>query len=538
MANEGGNKKKIEITGKIRPVRKTVEKTGKQPANLSIDLQGGAIAPAKVPGNVKANRALNKLRNLGNKQKSVDGVKNNANKTLGQPEEDKLRGYQGLSPKNPAQYETAGGRARQPNRPSSDNQEDNIPEEDPGNEDIAIGQNGQQPSTAPRPAQQEEQTPTQEPEHDDGGDEDVSGEDSGPNIKKAAVNRAVDYFKKSAKKLFSKEAKTAIVAFIIEYWWAILIAIILIVGGFLLFNYLFGTAGKPVSETGATMTQAYDPAKDRPFLQAVLQMSGDKDVQKLDAMNFMGGLQMNLTDLKNDVGLASRPDKEQIDAKIDAILGDITTYTNTPADKTSQLKTAGGKVIQGVKDLMEMFGTLPQITAASNSPLPSGVNPKHYTRRTNLHDGTVQNPCPKGGCPRGHRTYQQCENDSCDAVDLSLPARTQILAAFGGKVTRRQGDGIGHDYIYILSPDGYLATYAHIDASVKVGSTVIAGDPIGIVASLTSRYGGPHLHFELSKDGKCITHTAKDIVDSKINNEPEVGKYLWQRMLKVLKATS
>ena len=52
--------------------------------------------------------------------------------------------------------------------------------------------------------------------------------------------------------------------------------------------------------------------------------------------------------------------------------------------------------------------------------------------------------------------------------------------------------------------DGYLARYAHLNKIMtKVGAEVDAGIQIGEVGR-TGRTTGPHLHFELIRDGESV----------------------------------
>lgn len=478
-----------------------------------MDLEKGAIKPPSVPNSVKANRALNQLKNLGNKKNSVDGVNNRANKTLGQPEEDRLRKEQGLPDKNPAQYESAGGEARRPNRSAPENQEEDMPEEDEGGDELEAQQNRQGQPTPPT-TEAEEQIPPPEQTDDRDDKSDSSGKESGkPNIAKAFANRWID----RAKKLFAKEKWVAFWAANWPWILGVVGVLILVIGGFLIFNYLFGSANENPSSTGQSMTQVWDPARDRPTLQAVLQLSGDKASQELSAWTFTKKLQDELESLKADAGLATRPDKDELIGKINIILGDIQTYSISKDSATAK------KIVNGVKELWEMFGTLPSL-ADAGSPLPKD-SILGFTN--NFHDGTPMNPCPAKGCPAGHRTFYQTERNTCDAVDLKAKNGTPVYAAFAGKVMKKGSDGKNGQLVFIQNDAGYLAVYAHMsDTTLKLNEVVKTGQQIGKV-------GSGHLHFELAKNGKCVTSIPLDKTEAKLNKK-SVGYFLWLRMAKVL----
>lgn len=89
-------------------------------------------------------------------------------------------------------------------------------------------------------------------------------------------------------------------------------------------------------------------------------------------------------------------------------------------------------------------------------------------------------------------------------VDYGAPAGTPILAAADG-VVRFSGARGGYGNVVIVShPDGTETRYAHCrDLGVRVGEAVAAGQAIATVGS-TGRSTGPHLHFEVRRDGTPI----------------------------------
>jgi len=90
-------------------------------------------------------------------------------------------------------------------------------------------------------------------------------------------------------------------------------------------------------------------------------------------------------------------------------------------------------------------------------------------------------------------------------VDLAANGGTPILAAADGIVevansTDSWGYGWGY-YIKIKHQDGYETLYAHCSKiAVREDEEVFAGQVIGYVGS-TGNSTGPHLHFEVRKDG-------------------------------------
>ena len=88
--------------------------------------------------------------------------------------------------------------------------------------------------------------------------------------------------------------------------------------------------------------------------------------------------------------------------------------------------------------------------------------------------------------------------------DLAAPTGTTVDAAAAGTVTHAGPAGTYGNLITIKHADGVETRYAHLSAtSVKEGDHVEAGQPIGAVGT-TGYSTGPHLHFEVRKDGQPI----------------------------------
>ena len=101
-----------------------------------------------------------------------------------------------------------------------------------------------------------------------------------------------------------------------------------------------------------------------------------------------------------------------------------------------------------------------------------------------------------GGRTMGGRA----ENHS--GLDMSAPSGTPIYATGPGIVTK-SGWGTGYgQYVEINHGNGYLTCYAHASRLIaRVGDRVEAGEQIANVGC-TGRCTGPHLHYEVVKDGQ------------------------------------
>ena len=91
-------------------------------------------------------------------------------------------------------------------------------------------------------------------------------------------------------------------------------------------------------------------------------------------------------------------------------------------------------------------------------------------------------------------------------VDFRASTGTPIPAAGAGRVVAR-GYNRGHgNYIKLRHNGSYETLYAHLSKfvkNVKVGTNVRQGQTIGYVGS-TGMSTGPHLHYEIIKDGKHV----------------------------------
>lgn len=138
--------------------------------------------------------------------------------------------------------------------------------------------------------------------------------------------------------------------------------------------------------------------------------------------------------------------------------------------------------------LQSTLGSLDQLKIAArkapiSSPLPNspisslfGNRTDPFNRRTAFHAG----------------------------IDFRAGTGTPIKATGSGVVTKASRNG-GYGLMVIIDHGNGLTTrYAHMSRiMVKVGQTITKGKTIGKVGS-TGRSTGPHLHYELRRNGKAI----------------------------------
>jgi murein DD-endopeptidase MepM/ murein hydrolase activator NlpD len=89
-------------------------------------------------------------------------------------------------------------------------------------------------------------------------------------------------------------------------------------------------------------------------------------------------------------------------------------------------------------------------------------------------------------------------------LDFAGPAGSKVMSVASGVVTySKERFGYGKT-VEINHGNGYVTRYAHNQrVLVGVGDTVQKGQPIALIGS-TGRSTGPHLHFEVLKQGRAV----------------------------------
>lgn len=89
-------------------------------------------------------------------------------------------------------------------------------------------------------------------------------------------------------------------------------------------------------------------------------------------------------------------------------------------------------------------------------------------------------------------------------MDFRTPTGTAIRAAGAGTVVKAGRNGGYGKMVEIKHADGFTTRYAHLSQiTVKSGDRVAVGETIGAAGS-TGRSTGPHLHYEVRRNGKPV----------------------------------
>lgn len=98
-------------------------------------------------------------------------------------------------------------------------------------------------------------------------------------------------------------------------------------------------------------------------------------------------------------------------------------------------------------------------------------------------------------------------------VDFAAPRGTKIFAAADGVIDKKYYSSSYGNYIRLKHTSGIKTAYAHMKSfakGLKNGSKVKQGQTIGYVGT-TGRSTGPHLHYEVLKNGKQVNPRSVDL---------------------------
>lgn len=93
-------------------------------------------------------------------------------------------------------------------------------------------------------------------------------------------------------------------------------------------------------------------------------------------------------------------------------------------------------------------------------------------------------------------------------IDFPASLGTEVLATADGEVIFAGDHGPDGIQVVIQHADGYSTAYNHLQSHlVKPGQQVTLGQVIAAVGS-TGQSTGPHLHYEVRKDGQAVNPLA------------------------------
>jgi len=134
------------------------------------------------------------------------------------------------------------------------------------------------------------------------------------------------------------------------------------------------------------------------------------------------------------------------------------------------------------------------------------TNPLSYRRISrgvgNVWAGRAKVPAKQAG--QAPATVQRWRTHM--GIDYAAPTGTPVFSVANGKIAYLGYNGAFGNLIIVEHPGNYRTYYAHLsnyNVELSVGNDVRRGLEIGYVGS-TGRSSGPHLHYELRRDGTYI----------------------------------
>jgi murein DD-endopeptidase MepM/ murein hydrolase activator NlpD len=113
---------------------------------------------------------------------------------------------------------------------------------------------------------------------------------------------------------------------------------------------------------------------------------------------------------------------------------------------------------------------------------------------------------PKGMPIKG--TLTQGSHPGHIALDFGAPVGTPVKATMDGKVVYAGWNNEGYGNLIIVENGPYRTYFAHLSKiPVKIGDKVTAGMVVGYSGN-TGNSTGPHLHYEVRKNGQQINPTS------------------------------
>jgi murein DD-endopeptidase MepM/ murein hydrolase activator NlpD len=162
---------------------------------------------------------------------------------------------------------------------------------------------------------------------------------------------------------------------------------------------------------------------------------------------------------------------------VSSLTDDIEAFNRLLQDRTAKLD---------ILDELIHTGQLYEETTPSGRPITKGWLSSRFGKRID----------PKTGKKTFHRGY-----------DYAGKTGDEVIAVASGIVTRAERQKGFGNMIEIKHVEGYSTLYAHNKKNlVAVGDVVKKGQQIAMLGS-TGRSTGPHVHFEVRKDGKYVNPT-------------------------------
>ncbi|MFZ4544122.1 MAG: M23 family metallopeptidase [Saprospiraceae bacterium] len=187
------------------------------------------------------------------------------------------------------------------------------------------------------------------------------------------------------------------------------------------------------------------------------------------------------------------------------LIEDVKTKKETPKEAVSQIPDSLLDIptVEEERQLREQYERNNGVASIINGT----NNSNQKTASTNMREVALEQiyftPPIDGQIIRGLKP-----KESHFGIDLVAPKNTPIKAALDGYVVSADYTVETGNSIVLQHQHGVMTTYKHCSSLLKKqGAFVRAGEAIAIIGNTGTLTSGPHLHFELWQNGKCVDPT-------------------------------
>jgi len=207
----------------------------------------------------------------------------------------------------------------------------------------------------------------------------------------------------------------------------------------------------------------------------------------------MGGLQAQVSRInavEQRLAAAAGVDLAAFDFSVNPGVGESEPASaNLTETELKEAMSELGQTLRAREAEIESLGMMLSAITLKKEQTPSGLPVKGGWISSNF--GYRSSPIT------GHRQFHK---------GIDIPGRTNqdVIAVADGVVSRSENSGNYGWIVEVNHGDGYTTAYAHNNKNiVKVGDAVKKGQVIAKLGS-TGRSTGPHVHFEVRKNGRAI----------------------------------
>ena len=181
----------------------------------------------------------------------------------------------------------------------------------------------------------------------------------------------------------------------------------------------------------------------------------------------------------------------------------IIMLTNTRSNRSRKWRYLG--ILPLLVLLLTLFHTTPELSVAGPAVHKESISLLPLSERSNI---PALFPLPEKfrenvtwGYNKEAIHPMSKKRSVHQGVDIAAPEGTPVYAAASGKVKIAEERGAWGKLVILEHSDGFSTHYAHLNGyDVKEGDQVTKGQIIGKVGN-TGQSTGPHLHYEVRKEG-------------------------------------